>query len=182
MGKALKALWQTLKLLLKVYNMSHPLDSVELLQQIIQLFQEIMELLKTLKDTDLCRDIYWELGVFKQKMHDLIDKCRFGVQHIDLKMTYFGKQPEYRPLLAETSQDMVDCSGAESPPICGLEDSPDSAVPVRKLAGDQAWSCEEVATCEDCQNLRQCFLLAERLSFLAGEIQTLVARRPQVLN
>ncbi|BBG62081.1 agnoprotein [Rhinolophus ferrumequinum polyomavirus 3] len=189
MGKALRVLWQTVKLLLRIYNMSQPTTSAELMGQIIQLFQEMIELLKTLKDSDLCRDIYWELGVFKQKMHDVIEKCKSGVQHIDLKATYFSSKSEHRPLLAD-SHDMVDCAGvAECPPLCGLADSPDSLAPgqhcsvsLRKLAEDQAWSCEEVESCEECQNLRQCFLLAERLSFLAGEIQTLVARRPLLLN
>ncbi|BBG62018.1 agnoprotein [Rhinolophus affinis polyomavirus 3] len=189
MGKALKLLWQSFKLLLRVYNLSQPsASSVDIMSQLFDLLQEIMHLLKTLKDKDLCKDIYWELGVFKQRMFEIIDKAKLAVQHINVKLTCFGAEPEHSPPSLALSPDLAagpdrrETSGWETPPTL-LADSPDSLAPSqycasRKLAEEQDWACEDPANCEECQTLRQQFHLAEKLCFLAGEIQNLVAQTP----
>ncbi|BBG62124.2 agnoprotein [Rhinolophus thomasi polyomavirus 2] len=185
MGK-LKVLWQSVKLLLRIYNMSQPSNSLELMTQILELFQDIMQLLNTLKETDLCRDIYWELGVFKQKMFNLIDHLKRGLQHIDFKITYFGKyQPP--PLAASPVSLAASPDGQETPPLelAGSPDIPGAGnlaphcLVSRKLAEEQGLgTCEEVDSCGECQNLRQQLQLAEKLCFVAGEIQNIVAQTP----
>ncbi|BBG62118.2 agnoprotein [Rhinolophus thomasi polyomavirus 1] len=188
MGKALKLLWQTVKVLLRIYNMTQPISaSLEVMTQIADLFQDIMQLLKTLNDKDLCKDIYWELGVFKQKMYQIADRCRQAVEHVDVKLVYFTNKPKQSsPLLAPSPDSVVETgreiSGWETPPT-HLADSPDSLAPSqhcysRKLAEEQAWACEDPTDCEECVTLRQQLHLAERLCFLAGEIQNLVAQTP----
>lgn len=169
MRKTLKLLWQSVKLLLRIYNLSQPATSLDLLSQILQLFQEIKDLLNTLKDKDLCKDIYWELGVFKQKMYSIIDKCKGAVDHINLKLTYFG---------SNSSEESLACGPKETPPS-DLDGSPDCGLVPRyqNLASNQALgTCEEVDSCGECQALRQQLFLAERLTFVAGEIQNFVAK------
>ncbi|BBG62060.1 agnoprotein [Rhinolophus affinis polyomavirus 4] len=175
MRKTLKLLWQSVKLLLRIYNLSQPADSLEIMTQILQLFQEIKELLNTLKDKDLCKDIYWELGVFKQKMYAIIDRCKGAVQHINLKLTYFGSQSSEEslassPVLAPSPRETPP-SDLDASPVCGLVPRSHS------LAADQALgTCVEVDSCGECQTLRQQLFLAERLTFVAGEIQNSVAK------